>query len=366
MKVLYFLGALNIGGMESLILDICNNSTYAPYNITILYRKDGSLSKAYKNSGVKLVNIKKKSIIKYILDVRKLVIEENFDIIHSQTPSNTILLFLALFGYSKPKIVTTLHGYPFADSCFLFRRIVYSFSDHIFCVSNCQASHYIRKWHLPEHNKIAVVYNGIDFSKLDKHDDLSTTLPQIKNGYKVAMVGSFRSGRDHIHVIKSIDYLQAKSNLNFDFYFVGRKDNAEPERYDECVDYCGRNHLDNIHFLGDRGDVPALLDKMDGFVYCSEHDTFGIALIEAAACGLPLVINDWMVFKEIFQIEGCEDLPIYYETGSVESCAKAISQLIESMDASKNKAMRAKKLIRETYSIQSHIDRIAELYNKII
>ena len=104
---------------------------------------------------------------------------------------------------------------------------------------------------------------------------------------------------------------------------------------------------------------------MDGFVYCSERDTFGIAIIEAAACGLPLVINDWMVLKEIFRIDGCSDLPIYYETGSVEGCANAMAQVMERIDELKDKAARAKTQIRNTYSIQSHIDRVTQLYCKL-
>src|ERR1700687_3201098 len=46
-----------------------------------------------------------------------------------------------------------------------------------------------------------------------------------------------------------------------------------------------------VHFLGSRGDVPALLNGADGYVLSSKHEGFPMVLLEAAASALPLVVT---------------------------------------------------------------------------
>ena len=42
-----------------------------------------------------------------------------------------------------------------------------------------------------------------------------------------------------------------------------------------------------------------MLTQADLFVYASDHDTFGIAVVEAMAAGVPVLVNDWPVMNEI-------------------------------------------------------------------
>lgn len=366
MKVAFFLGALNQGGMESLMLNICKHKDSAPFDFIVIYRKDGSLSGAFSETGVKMVKIPKKNLPRYFNDIRKTVKAEKCDVVHSQTPSNTMVLALALLGMPSVRVVTTFHGFSFADSSWLLRKIVYHTSDRIICVSEYERQYYREKWRIQGIGKFSVVYNGIDFDRLDSEVVLDLNLPVASSGPKLAMVGSFMSGRDQLSLVKALAELRRSGTDDFDFYFIGRKIDSEPERYDNCVEVCRKENLKNVHFLGERCDVPAILHHIDGFVYCTEHDTFGMAVIEAMGVGLPVVVNDWVVMKEVCSLECEEDSAMLFDSGSVKACAEAIKAVIDDLDRSKSHALELLPKVRNKYSIDVHINSISDIYSQIL
>ena len=151
--------------------------------------------------------------------------------------------------------------------------------------------------------------------------------------------------------------------VNFDFYFVGRKSDAEPWRYDNCVKFCVENGLKNcVHFLGARADVPQILKHMDAFLYATDHDTFGIAVIEAVAAGLPTFVNDWEVMTEVVQ-NG--KLATLYKTNDTEDFCEKFMDFVANVDSYKKQAEINASLVRNIYSIESHIERLNELYKSL-
>jgi 1,2-diacylglycerol-3-alpha-glucose alpha-1,2-galactosyltransferase len=58
----------------------------------------------------------------------------------------------------------------------------------------------------------------------------------------------------------------------------------------------------NLRFAGPFGlaDMPEIYNAADLFLFPSYQETFGLAIAEAAACGLPLVLRDLETYKESF------------------------------------------------------------------
>ncbi len=371
MKIAYFLGALNRGGAEMLIHDICRQHDQVPYDFVCVYRHEGNMSDAFKMTCAPMIQIPKSGgLLKYILQVRHVLLREKITVVHSQTPSNTLILAVALFG-TGIKTITTFHGYNFSEAPWWQRNIVYSASEKIICVSKHQKAWYETKWHLPKENKLQVVYNGIDFSKIDS-SELSLEFSNQSQRIRLAMVGNFVSGRSQNIIAKSIYVLHERGVRDFDFYFVGRRDEKEAWRYDECVRYCEEHRLTNVHFLGSRGDVPNLLKSMDGFVYSTDHDTFGIAIIEAIAAGLPVVVNDWPVMTEVCDLglsKGNHAIR-FFQTNNPEDCAEKMSNLLYDIQTLKKQLQTDCSLAREAarakYSIHTHIDILSKIYNSLI
>jgi len=362
MKVAFFLGSLRRGGAESLVHDICMKRDRAPFDLCCLYRKDDDYSDAFRETGAELVRVARTgNLLRYLRDLRRAVLDHRIDIVHAQTASNALVSIFALL-FTRVRVVTTFHGFSFSDAPRWYRKIVYGGSRRIVCVSEYEKRHYEAKWKLPENNKLRVVYNGIDFSKLD-HPEPDSDRPVEIDGkvLNMIMVGSFIEGRAQHFVCEALSRL-SRTEVPFHMYFVGRRDEAEPQRYDDCVAYCRQNGLmDQVDFLGNRADVPWLLSRMDLFFYATDHDTFGIAVIEALAGGLPVLVNDWDVMKEITEDGRWATL---FRTGDVEDCvAKLCAWAVR--DAGRRKqAEGAGDYVRGRFGIENHMTVLSRIYEE--
>lgn len=363
MKVAYLFGSLNRGGAETLVLDVFKNATKATFEMIGVHRKGGAYQEEFYASRQKMVQLAptRFGFVRYLLRLRRILLSEKVNIVHAQQAIDSCFARIATIG-TGIKIVTTFHGHSFADVPWWFWKATYSANKKIICVSEYQKWYFEERWKLSKENKLHVVYNGIDFGKLDSVVESQEL--RAKSGIKLAMVGNFVKGRSQIVVAQALNKLMMEDwRLKIDFYFIGRRAESEPERYDECVKYCEENGLKNAHFLGGRNDVPSILKSIDGFVYSTEHDTFGIAVIEAIAAGLPVVVNDWPVMKEVC---GEENAGIrYFKTDNRDDAASKIKALIADLDESKRLAKENAKIVRSRFSIEQHINNLEKFYKTL-
>ena len=102
---------------------------------------------------------------------------------------------------------------------------------------------------------------------------------------------------------------------------------------------------------------------MNLFIYASERDTFGIAVLDAMASALPVIVNDWEVMKEI---TNHGEYATLYGTDNIEDCLSKIlvfyQEMATTQDSLKKKSAHISKVIRESYSIDNHIKGLYDVY----
>ena len=370
MKIAYLLGSLSRGGTETLLLDVFRSAKKAQFEFIGVHRKGGPYKDDFYATEPKFLQCapKKGRFLSYFKRLRNIFKENGITIAHAQQWIDAIYAILATIG-TDIKVVQTFHGYDFGtkglNKWLLKRSILWC--DASYFVSESQKQYYIKKYNLKCLDKLHVVYNGINFSKFDIEKQ-PLELPENKidrpqgGALKLVMVGNFVPGRAQNSVCQFLKGLKDKG-VDYDFYFVGKKSDAEPWRYDNCVNYCEENGLKNcVHFLGGRADVPQILKHVDAFIYGTDHDTFGIAVIEAVAAGLPTFVNDWEVMTEVTQ-NG--KLATLYKTNDTEDFCEKFMDFVNNVESYKTKAVENAKIVRDIYSIEKHIERLCELYKSL-
>jgi len=377
MCITFLLGSLNRGGTETLLLDVFRCAARNNLNALGIYRKSGELETDFRESGLPIYKvIPRKNPIGYILRLRKLLLKNNVIIAHAQQPIDAWYALLACLR-TEMKVILTLHGYDFSENKFgnlILRFIIHRTDTNIF-VSDTQRQYYQKKYHLNP-GKQKVVYNGISFDKLDGLDYRIATerhtptnnVPTLRNelqlptsSFLLGAVGNFNEVRDQMVICRFLKLLH-EQNVDFRFVFVGKRTDSAPQIYDDCVRFCEQNKLsERVSFLGSRNDVPSILHQLDAFLYSSHHDTFGIAVVEAMAVGIPVFANDWDVMKEI---TGNGKYATVYKTRDEYDLLREFMLFLQNKALYQAKANEAALFVRERYSIEKHIDELKKVYYK--
>ena len=401
MRIAFLLGSLNRGGTETMLLDMFRNAEKNHLDVIGIYRKSGTLETDFIESGVSMQKLSyQKNILHYLFRLRKILLSNKIFIIHAQQPIDALYAWLACMG-TGIKIILTFHGYNFSErklSNFILRFIIRRTDRNIY-VSYTQLEYYQHTYNLKP-NKQDVVYNGISFKKFDADgiqskridyqvnhiDDSSIKArtdstnnesdlhlhPQVtireelhlsKTTILLGSVGNFVPGRDPKTLCRFLKLLK-NQDVQFHFVFIGKRSESAPHLYDTCVNYCEQNYLsEQVTFLGSRNDVPFLLQQLDAFVYSTDHDTFGIAVVEAMAVGIPVFVNDWAVMSEI---TGQGKYATLYTTKDEQDLLQKFMLFMQNKPVFKAKAIEAAGYVRERYSIEKHIETLMAIYKTVI
>jgi glycosyltransferase involved in cell wall biosynthesis len=114
------------------------------------------------------------------------------------------------------------------------------------------------------------------------------------------------------------------------------------------------------HLLGAREDMPAVLAALDAVLLSSRTEGMPVALIEAAAAGLPVVAR---------AVGGVGELVVHERTGylgtSTEELAFGLARLLDDPRAARAMGARARLRVAHAHSAETLAARLEELYGLV-
>ena len=135
-----------------------------------------------------------------------------------------------------------------------------------------------------------------------------------------------------------------------------------PER-EATIQLASRLNLqDRVHFPGWQDDIQSFLKTGDLFVLPSRDEPFGIALLEAMACGVPMVSTLCHGPLEILD----ESVAYLCEVDNEESLRQSLKTAIVDQNGRQAKAQAALTLYKEHYYIDKAVAQFEDLYKQTL
>ena len=257
-------------------------------------------------------------------------------------------------------VITTLHGTDITlvgndPSYAPVVEFSINMSDGVTAVSNSLKNDTLYRFNIEK--EIEVIYNFIDKTKFTREYN-----PELKKLFGkeddifLVHVSNFRPVKRIMDVIKTWEILNSQ-NPKIKLLMIG----DGPERQ-KAEDFCRGHNCSDIHFLGRRDGIGKLLSICDVFLMPSAKESFGLAALEAMACGVPVVSSD---------IGGIPEVNIQGKTGyvcglgDVESMAKGVNAIIKDK-ATWNQFSKNCIEFADTFDINQVVPIYEKYYQKII
>ena len=204
-------------------------------------------------------------------------------------------------------------------------------------------------------SKMQVISNGYDLARFKPDETLRSCVRNELNIEKsiflVGKVGRYDPFKDHSNLLKALSVVKS-SNIDFLCVLVGKGLDDENYALNDEISRLGLKK--NIVLLGQRTDVPAIMNAIDLHVLASASEAFPNVLAEAMACGAVCVSTNVGDAAEIL------DMPeLICEPQDHQALAKLILHSYSlwksspvDWDKLKNKNI---KRIEDNYSIQNMI-----------
>lgn len=122
---------------------------------------------------------------------------------------------------------------------------------------------------------------------------------------------------------------------------------------------------ESIEFLGfvPQDEVPAFLNRLSVFVAVSLFETFGVAVLEASACGLPVVVSDAGGLGEVVK-DGVTGMLV--PKCDVAATANAITTLINNEELATKMGEAGRNFVLENYEWNENASRMERLYESVL
>jgi len=296
-----------------------------------------------------------------------------FDIVHvhswQQFPDIIVNHYAG--KYDVPYVIQTHGSIPRIGK--KFRKLLYDFTfgyrvldkvSKVIALSRVEAEQY-KAMGVPK-EKIVIIPNGLDLSKYAELPPKGSfrrrfNIPEDK---KIILY----LGR--IHKIKGIDFLiKAYAHLKNEMkcrnavLVIAGPDDGYLSEIKYLAQASGVSN--SILFVGPLYGENKLVAYVDSEVYVlpSRYETFPMTILEAYACGKPVVASRVGGLKDLVK-DG--ETGLLFEPGNVEQLARSIFNLLNGNDVAKEMGLKGKNFVRENFTIEKVVERLEKVYEEVV
>lgn len=307
----------------------------------------------------------KKENMKAYKKIKKLIIQEKYDLVHTHTPVASACVRLACKNLKNVKVFYTAHGFHFFKGApkknwmifYPIEKWLARFTDCLITIN--EEDYKIAKAKFKAKQVVKVNGVGIDTSRFKPQTLANKLKLRKKYGYSekdfiLIFVGELNSNKHQDLLINVVDKLKDKIP-NLKLLLVGN--GTLEKKYKLLVKTLKLEK--NVFFLGYRKDIANLMAISDISVSSSRREGLPVNVMEAMATGLPLVVTN---------CRGNRDLVLNGQNGfvidmdSIEDFVNKIEELYQFEELRERFAQASLEMIEE-YSIIKVLYNMENIYN---
>jgi len=288
----------------------------------------------------------------YLRSVLRVINYENlnFELVHSHGlyPDSYVAVKIAE-KFKIPSVVHVHDSYLY-ELCERYKSqidFIMNLSHKIIAVSDFQKDILINKY--PEHSdKIITVYNGINTErfKIINYD--------VVGNVKLIFVGNLIKVKGVDILLRALNILKTTFKITLDIY----GDGSNRIKYQDMAVQLGLSDFVNFKGIVSNDELTAVLNRYSFLVLPSRYETFGIVLIEAMACGIPVIATKVGAVPEVVSDER---VGILVEPNSPEAFAEGIKKAIKT-NWNRGKIWK----YAQRFSIENSSTKLESIYDEIL
>jgi glycosyltransferase involved in cell wall biosynthesis len=340
LKILHIDPERHWGGGEAQVLGLLSYLAERGHRNDLLTHPDGRLFRESQVLSVRTIPL----VVRNDLDLRpiprlrRLIRDENYDIVHFHTKRAHALSFWLSSGVPRPKcVVTRRMDYPETNNwytrCLYNRKVegVVAISQKIFELL-VQAG--------VEPEKIRLIHDGIDprpfESAANTHDMNSECVV-------VGMAAVLEERKGHRFLLEAARRLKTQG-CRIQYRLAG--DGSLRQSLEKTVTRLGLK--DDVQFCGFVSDIPTFLSQVDIFVLPSLFEGLGVSVLEAMAAGKAVIASRVGGLAEIV-LDGVTGFLVM--PGNAEVLAATIAKLADDRSLSRVMGQRGRARLKEHFTL---------------
>jgi glycosyltransferase involved in cell wall biosynthesis len=292
-----------------------------------------------------------------LIKMRKLLNDNNYDIIHCHTPVGGLITRLASRKIDSEKLIYTAHGFHFFKGASIFNWIIYypieyllSFKTKVLIVINEEDYKVANKMKYKKVIKVDGVglTNKNQISFADKNLNENSFKHSMENVVNLCSVGELSKRKNHLKVIKILN----KLNFNYSYTICG--DGRLKKKLSNIID---NNNL-NVHLLGFRNDVEEVLNQCDIYISSSSQEGLPVSVMEAMKSSLPVIASNIRGNRDLIDSNG--GILVSNENDYI----KALNFLANNIEERSKMGVYNHNKVKK-YNIAEVIEKVTEIYRGI-
>lgn len=356
MKILFIIETLNLGGAENVVADLCN-SMVSEHDIVVCCIKEKGVvaSKISPRIIIDCLDKREGNPVGFIFQMAGYVRKIKPDVVHLHSLGALLEVSAALAFSGKSAFVVTCHGHlsHYSKNKFkrFLRRIIevpaFLSVDRIVTVSNDLKN--ILPW--PISKKVRTILNGvkIGIEPINRANG--------KDVIDLIYAGRLAKVKNLGCVVHAIKQIEDKINVKLRFQILGV--GAEEEFLKKLI-----RDLDvktEINFIGYVGDVRSWYRNCDIFILPSYYEGISIALLEAMAEALAVIVTNVGGNLEIVthDVSG-----IVVDVNNVNELAAAITRLAGDNEFRRYLQVNGFNTVKKQFNQEAATWRYLQLYQR--